>query len=141
MLEQVRAQWKYIVAASILVVLAVGGMAAGVAVLAQGPDNEAARQPVTTPADAGAPANAGAQRESANAAQGAGTSPADAGVQQAAPTPRPPMGATYHTVQSGETLGAIAATYGLTSAAIANANGLANPNLIRVGQRLIIPAR
>jgi LysM repeat protein len=51
------------------------------------------------------------------------------------------MGATYHTVQSGETLGAIAATYGLTSAAIANANGLANPNLIRVGQRLIIPAR
>ena len=51
------------------------------------------------------------------------------------------MGATYHTVESGETLGKIAAAYGVTTAAIANANGLTNPNMIRVGQRLIIPAR
>lgn len=138
MFEQVRAQWKYIAAASILVIIAVGGMAAGVAVLAQGPDNEAARQPVA------APASSAAGQENPDAAQGAGVaprSPADAGAPQGEPTPRPPMGATYHTVQSGETLNTIATTYGLTPAAIANANGLANPNLIRVGQRLIIPAR
>jgi LysM repeat protein len=138
MFEQVRAQWKYVVAAVILVVVAVSGLAAGVAVLAQGPGDEAPRQPVA------APASATGQQENADSAQGAAVapnSPASAGASQGEPTPRPPMGATYHTVQSGETLGTIAATYGLTSAAIANANGLANPNLIRVGQRLIIPAR
>ena len=46
-----------------------------------------------------------------------------------------------HTVKSGETLARIAAMYGVTAQSIATANRLANPNLIRVGQQLTIPAR
>lgn len=45
-----------------------------------------------------------------------------------------------HTVQRGETLASIAAQYGVTVADIAAANNITNPNLISVGQELIIPA-
>lgn len=41
-----------------------------------------------------------------------------------------------HVVAQGETLGLIARRYGTTVAALARANGLANPNWIRAGQRL-----
>jgi LysM repeat protein len=44
-----------------------------------------------------------------------------------------------HVVQRGETLYSIARYYGTTPQAIASANGLANPNYIYAGQRLIIP--
>lgn len=47
---------------------------------------------------------------------------------------------TVHVVQRGETLQSIALRYRTTYAAIATANGLRNPNLIYVGQRLKIPA-
>ncbi len=46
-----------------------------------------------------------------------------------------------HTVKRGETLARIAVMYGVTAQSIATANRLANPNLIRVGQQLTIPAR
>ncbi len=52
----------------------------------------------------------------------------------------PPTGGTFHIVQWGETLAVIAHHYGTTVEAIVQANGLTNPNLIQVGQRLIIPA-
>jgi LysM repeat protein len=45
-----------------------------------------------------------------------------------------------HVVQRGETLSAIAGFYGLTVAAIAQANRLINPNFVYAGQRLVIPA-
>jgi LysM repeat protein len=45
-----------------------------------------------------------------------------------------------HTVRPGETLAIIAAYYNTTWPAIAQANNLSNPNLIYVGQMLIIPA-
>ncbi len=48
--------------------------------------------------------------------------------------------AKIHTVSSGETLSKIAAKYGVTTAAIAKANHIANMNLIWVGQKLVIPA-
>jgi LysM repeat protein len=116
-----------LVTAILLVAIAAGALAAGVSVLAQGQGDEGTRQPVAAP----------------TAAAGAAADSASPGVAQpeGQPTPRPPMGATYHTVQAGETLGKIAANYGVTTVAIANANGLANPNMIRVGQKLIIPAR
>jgi len=64
----------------------------------------------------------------------------------AAPSPSQPQqqsggqaGAVSHTVQQGETLSAIAQRYGTTWQAIANANGLQNPNQIYVGQKLTIP--
>ncbi|MFO7293346.1 MAG: LysM peptidoglycan-binding domain-containing protein [Actinomycetes bacterium] len=49
-------------------------------------------------------------------------------------------GTDVHVVEAGETLGVIAARYKATVAAIAKANDLKNPNLIRVGQKLTIPA-
>lgn len=46
----------------------------------------------------------------------------------------------HHTVQQGETLALIASQYGVTWRDIATANQITNPNLIYVGQVLIIPA-
>jgi LysM repeat protein len=44
-----------------------------------------------------------------------------------------------HTVQAGETLYRISLRYGVTLTALVQANSIANPNLIFVGQVLIIP--
>jgi len=44
-----------------------------------------------------------------------------------------------HVVQSGQTLGSIAGRYGVSSRSIADANGISDPNRIRVGQTLTIP--
>ncbi len=52
-------------------------------------------------------------------------------------TPSPSTGS--YTVQPGDTLYRIAARYGTTVTAIANANNIANPNLIYPGQVLVIP--
>lgn len=49
-------------------------------------------------------------------------------------------GSTTHTVQSGENLYRISLKYGLSWPVVAAANGITNPNLIYVGQVLIIPA-
>jgi N-acetylmuramoyl-L-alanine amidase len=58
-----------------------------------------------------------------------------------APTaPTPATAARTHVVRSGEHLTGIARHYGLTVAAIASANGLADPSRIFAGQRLTIPA-
>jgi LysM repeat protein len=64
-----------------------------------------------------------------------------------APTPTgapPPTGTptgqvTTYVVQPGDTLGSIARRFNTTVAAIASANGIVNPNLIFVGQVLVIP--
>jgi len=45
----------------------------------------------------------------------------------------------YHVVSKGETLSGIAAMYGVSMWALACANGIRNPNLIYVGQVLVIP--
>ncbi len=44
-----------------------------------------------------------------------------------------------YTVKSGDTLSKIGAKYGVTVPELAKANGIINPNLIKVGQVLIIP--
>ena len=44
-----------------------------------------------------------------------------------------------HVVQPGESLGQIAAEYGVDPVALADANNITNGNLIRVGQQLVIP--
>ncbi|MDP9467197.1 MAG: LysM peptidoglycan-binding domain-containing protein, partial [Chloroflexota bacterium] len=67
---------------------------------------------------------------------GSGTQAA-AGLPSAAPaaTPAPSL----HVVAWGETLTGIALRYGTTVAALAGANGIADPSYLRVGQRLSIP--
>lgn len=56
----------------------------------------------------------------------------------ATPTTSPRCGAFY-IVQPGDKLGTIASRCGLTWQAIAQANGLTNPERILVGQRLVLP--
>jgi lysozyme len=63
--------------------------------------------------------------------------PAPASAPAAPAAPAAPRG-TY-TVKPGDSLYAIALRYGTTAAAIAAANKIANPNVIRVGQVLVIP--
>lgn len=58
-----------------------------------------------------------------------------------APTLTPQAtGPTTHIVQAGENLFRIALRYGLTTEVVAQANGITNPALIYVGQKLAIPA-
>jgi putative chitinase len=56
---------------------------------------------------------------------------------------RIPVGSTQqpfiYIVRRGDTLSGIAARFGTTVAALVRANGIRNPNLIYVGQRLVIP--
>ena len=61
-----------------------------------------------------------------------------------APTPatKPTAGASvYHTVKLGDTLDKVARIYGTSAAAIIAANGITNPDLIWVGQKLLIPGQ
>lgn len=52
-----------------------------------------------------------------------------------------PPGVTLHTVSSGETLGAIARRYGVSIQALVDANDLANPDSLSIGQQLVIPSQ
>lgn len=55
--------------------------------------------------------------------------------------PQPPLRTetVVHVVRPGESLGAIAALYEIGAGQIARANGLADPNLLSIGQVLIVP--
>ncbi len=54
-------------------------------------------------------------------------------------TPLPP-GAQIYAVQPGDVLGSIAARFGVTVNAIMRANDMNNPDVLSIGQELIIPA-
>lgn len=62
------------------------------------------------------------------------------GVADTAPDAGAAQGVTVYTVKKGDTLPQIAAKYGTTYQAIAAYNGIKNPNAIRVGQKIKIPA-
>jgi len=55
-------------------------------------------------------------------------------------TPTPATGGFWYSVQAGDWLSAIAARFGVTVAAIVQANHLSDPNHLVAGQRLWIPA-
>ena len=61
------------------------------------------------------------------------------GTPASASTPSSTAGQKIHVVQESETLSEIARLYGITTDELAQANGLDNPNAIRVGQALVIP--
>ena len=50
-----------------------------------------------------------------------------------------PANPEYYTIQQGDTLSAIAASFGVTVADIVAANGLPNADAIQAGQKLAIP--
>lgn len=54
---------------------------------------------------------------------------------------QPTPSATQYTVQKGDTLSGIASKYGTTYQVLAQINGIANPNVISVGQVLTIPTK
>ncbi len=54
------------------------------------------------------------------------------------PTPR--QGSKQYTVQPGDTLGSIAESFGVSAAALQQANGISDANLLSVGQTLEVPA-
>ena len=56
-----------------------------------------------------------------------------------APSPTPRSTPRTYVVQKGDSLSSIAARFGVTVQALMAANGLANPNLVNVGQVLVIP--
>ena len=58
---------------------------------------------------------------------------------QAQPNAPQPVSNVYYTVRPGDNLAAIAARYGVSAAAIAQANGLTDWNFVWYGQRLVIP--
>ncbi len=71
---------------------------------------------------------------------GAAPPPAPTPAPAPAPTPAPrPGGRVAYEVQPGDTLYGLAQRWQTTAAAIADLNGLANPDRIQVGQRLLIP--
>ena len=61
------------------------------------------------------------------------------GVADTAPDAGAAQGVTVYTVKKGDTLSAIAAKHGTTYQKIAAYNGIKNPNVIRVGQKIKIP--
>ena len=64
------------------------------------------------------------------------------GAQAPAPAPAPaqPTGTTTYTVQAGDSLATIAAQFGTNYIALAEMNGIANPDIVHVGQVLQVPA-
>jgi len=61
------------------------------------------------------------------------------GITPGQPTPTPGGATRTHLIRPGENLYRIALRYGVTMAALANANGITNVNYIRAGDTLIIP--
>jgi len=55
-----------------------------------------------------------------------------------AASPTPPASLEY-TVRAGDTLGAIAQAYGISIGDLMTANGITDPNVLHIGQTLVIP--
>ncbi|QJC21677.1 lytic transglycosylase domain-containing protein [Arcanobacterium buesumense] len=80
------------------------------------------------------------QQLSINATPAPAPAPAPAPTPAPAPAATPAPSSTTYTVQSGDTLGAIAHKLGTTVAHLVAANNISNPNLIYPGQQLSINA-
>jgi LysM repeat protein len=70
---------------------------------------------------------------------GAAPGPVPGGPASGGPGSAPALPATTYTIQLGDTLASIARQFGVSVAALQEANRIANPDLIWVGQKLLIP--
>lgn len=68
-----------------------------------------------------------------------GQSPDDAAQEAAQREGTSPWALTAHYMQSGETIGEVAAAYGLTAEALISFNGITDVYDVQVGQRIVIP--
>lgn len=93
--------------------------------------------PTPTPSPTPSPTPTPSPEPTAAPTASASPAPTPTPAPTASPSPKP----IRHVVARGETLTSIAKRYGVTIAAIRRANGIADPSLIRVGQRLVIPRR
>ncbi len=91
----------------------------------------------TTPSPSVAPSEAASPTPAPTPAATGTPTPAPTASPTAAPTPAPSQ--VVYIVKAGDQLARIAATYGVTVAAIQEANNITDPNLIKVGQKLVIP--
>ena len=91
----------------------------------------------TTPSPSVAPSQAASPTPAPTPAATGTPTPAPTAPPTAAPTPAPSQ--VVYIVKAGDQLARIAATYGVTVAAIQEANNITDPNLIKVGQKLVIP--
>ncbi len=72
--------------------------------------------------------------------------PTRVGVEDVKPTIKPaaivwPSETTPYTVKSGDSISSIAYRYGVSVSEIVSLNGISNKNIIRVGQRLVLPGK
>lgn len=67
------------------------------------------------------------------------TSPPQPVLATPTPTASPTAAPVVHVIQAGDTLGGIAAAYGVSVQALQEANGIENPLLLQIGQELVIP--
>ena len=91
-------------------------------------------QPTVAPPPTSAPAGEG----TAQAATPEGGTPPE-GTATETPTDGTATSDGTYTVQAGDTLFKIATSFGLTVAELAEANGIINPNVLEIGQVLVIP--
>ncbi len=125
---------RFLIGVATIAIVAVAGFVAGLML------------PVVLPGpgiSTGSPSPSAAATPAATAAGGPTTEPsvAPSATPSPQPTPEPTPAPTpvVYVVKSGDQLSRIATRFGVTVAAIQAANNIENPNLIRVGQKLIIP--
>jgi LysM repeat protein len=120
-----------------LFALAVSGVRSGL------PATAVATATPGTPASTPAPTSAPTPTAAATATTAPETTPSApptaAPSPSAAPTTRPTPNYRRYVVRAGDTLGAIAARYGVSVGSIASLNHISNPSRLSIGQVLLIP--
>jgi LysM repeat protein len=94
--------------------------------------------PTSTPHPTRTPVTPATRLATAPSLRAASTSTPTASLQPP-PTATPTTQILSHVIQRGENLTGIALQYGITIQAIVEANNLGNPDLIYIGQKLLIP--
>jgi LysM repeat protein len=102
---------------------------------------QSTNEPPAAPPDASSdPSNGGGAMQPNGDSSSAPTTAAATATPTPAPTAPATPGAKTHEMQPGETLTKVAAEYGVTVAALEQANNITDPKKIRVGTVLTLPA-